>query len=399
MPTPLFALIVLAGAAVYFMTPAERLRLLSATRAAIHSMMHGPASVEPFDVLLRERARWAVVTPLLAAIHVIVFLMMLFDRGAFGDIQTLIAWGANFAPRTTNDEWWRLIGSTFVHGGFLHFAATMAGLVPLGLILERAVGRLAFASIYLAAGILASLVSLWTMSPTSVSFGASGAIFGVYGLLIASIGWAIVLRPEVPVPLHVVKRVAAGAVPFFLYSLATDHLTANAELAGLATGFVGGLLIARGVAREKPALGRTAIVAAATAAIALAAALPLRGIIDVRPEIARIPVLEERMTTAYDAAVSEFTLGRLPAKRLAQMIDRTIIPELQELRKRLKSLQGVPREQAPLIEAAERYFTLREQSWRRRAAGLLLSNAGMLREADRTERAALNILQNFPPAT
>ena len=403
MPTPLFALLVLSGAALYFMTPDERTRLaqkvLHAIRTAIRAVTHTSASGGPFEDLLRSRTRWAIVTPLLAAVHVAVFGMMLFDRGAFGDTETLIAWGGNFAPRTTNDEWWRLIGSTFVHGGFLHFAATVIGLVPLGLVLERAIGRLAFASIYLASGLLASLVSLWITSPTSVSFGASGAVFGVYGLLVATLVWAIVHRPEAPIPLSLVKRTAAAAVPFFLYNLLTDDLATGAELAGLATGFVGGLVIARGVTREKPALLRTAAVALTAAVIAIGAAVPLRGIIDVRPEIARIAVLETRLAGAYDAAVGEFKLGRLPPKRLAQVIDRTILPDLLAMRTRLKSLRGVPREQAPLVEAAERYFTLREQSWRRRAEGLLRANIGMLREAERTERAALDILQTFQPAT
>ena len=160
--------------------------------------------------------------------------------------QTLIGWGVNYAPRTTNDEWWRLAGSMFVHGNIFHFATTMAALVSLGVILERAVGRIAFAAVYLAAGLLASVVSLWTTSPTSVSFGASGAVFGLYGLLLASLVWAIVKRPAVGIPLITVKRLAAAAVPFFLYNLAADNLGTTSELAGLGAGFAGGLLVARG---------------------------------------------------------------------------------------------------------------------------------------------------------
>ena len=80
------------------------------------------------------------------------------------------------------------------------------------------------------------------------------------------------------------------------------------------------------------------------------------------------------------------------------MIDRTILPDLQSLQKKLAALRGVPREQAPLVEAANAYIRLREQSWRRRAEGLLRSNLGMLREAERTERAALEAFQKIQPA-
>ena len=402
MSTPLFALVVLAGAALYFMTPDERTRLaravLGALRSGAHGIAHPTVPTDPFSEMLRTRTRWVVVTPLLVVMHVVAFTLMAAAPGSVSDPATAIAWGANFAPRTTNNEWSRLILSTFLHANLLHLAATIAGLLPLGLILERAIGRVTFAAIYLGAGVCASLVSLWTLPPTSITSGASGAVFGIYGLLLAALIWTFVQRPPVPVPLMVVKRIAAAAVPFLLYNLFTDHLGRGAELAGLATGFAGGLLIARGVTTEKPRLGRAAILTAATAALAIAAAVPLRGITDFRPQIAHIAAVEERTTTAYDVAVAEFKLGRLPAKRLAQMIDRTILPELQGVKKRLSELKGVPREQTPLVEAADAYLKLREQSWRRRAEGLLRANLTILRDAERTERAALAAFQKLQPA-
>ena len=106
--------------------------------------------------MLRERTGRLVVTPLLVALNAVIFIGMLFGSGALHDTQTLIAWGVNYAPRTTNDEWWRLAGSMFVHGNIFHFVTTMAALISLGLILERAVGRITFATIYLAAGLLAA---------------------------------------------------------------------------------------------------------------------------------------------------------------------------------------------------------------------------------------------------
>jgi membrane associated rhomboid family serine protease len=401
MPTWLFALLVLSGAALYFMTPEERTRLagrvVGAIRTAVHAARHPSDAGDPFGELLRARTRWTIVTPLLVALHVISFTLMAMGPGAFGDPETAVHWGANFAPRTTNGEWARLIVSTFVHGGMLHLMATIAGLVPLGLILERAVGGVTFAVIYLSAGLLASLVSLWTMSPTSVTYGPSGAIFGVYGLLLASLIWAIVQRPPVGIPLTMVQRVAATAVPFVLYNLLTDHLPRGPEMAGFGTGLIGGLLIARGVTREKPALRRAAMLAAATGVMAIGAAIPLRGIIDFRPHIAHIAAVEQRTAGVYDTAVGEFKLGRMPAKRLAQVIEKTILPDLQRVRERLNDLRGVPREQAPLVEAAQTYFKLREQSWRRRAEGLLRANLVMLREAERTELAALEAFQKIQP--
>ena len=95
--------------------------------------------------------------PVLLALNVLVFLAM----GWGGDdAETLVSWGANFGPRTTNGEWWRLVASMFVHTGTLQLLVNGAALVQLGLILERLVGHVTFAAVYLAAGLLASIVSL-----------------------------------------------------------------------------------------------------------------------------------------------------------------------------------------------------------------------------------------------
>jgi rhomboid protease GluP len=402
-PTTVLALLVLSGAALYFMTAEERARLarslVTALRHAIGAATHSASSGEPLDESLRARTGWCVVTPLILGLNALVFTLMLFGSSAAGETQTLIQWGGNFAPRTTGGEWWRLISAAFVHGGLLQLAASIAGLVPLGVVLERAVGRVAFATIYLAAALVSGVISLWTASPTSVSVGASGAIFGLYGLLLASLTWVGVSRPAGPVPWILVNRIAAAAVPFVVYNLLTDHLGTSSELAGLGTGFAGGLLIARGVTREKPPVRRAAVVLAAAMLIAAAAVLPLRGIVDVRPEIAAIVAVEERTASSYEAAVAKFRLGRLPAKALVQLIDRTIIPELQAVRVRLNALRGVPREQQPLVAAAEEYLRLREQSWRDRVAGLLKSKMDMLRKAEETERAALDAFQKIRPDT
>jgi membrane associated rhomboid family serine protease len=399
--TTVLAMLVLSGVALYFMTPEGRVRLarrvLAAVRHAIGVATQTSQSVEPFDELLRARTRWPVVTPLLIAANAVMFTLMLFGRGAFGETQTLIDWGGNYAPRTTNGEWWRLVAAMFVHGGVLHFAATMAGLVPLGFVLERVVGRIAFATTYLAAGLIAGVVSLWTVPAMSVTIGASGAIFGIYGLLLVSVGWALIDRPAVPIPLMTAKRIAVGAVPFLLYNLVTDDLGTASELAGLGTGVVVGLAIARRVSHEKPALRRVAVVMAAAVLIAVAAAFPWRGLMDVRPEIARLVAIEERTAGVYDAAVVKFTGGRLPARALAQLIDRTILPEFQANRTRLQGLRGVPPEQVPLVAAANEYLRLRDQSWRRRSEALIQSNMKMLRDADQAERAALDAFQRMRP--
>jgi membrane associated rhomboid family serine protease len=401
MGTTVFALLALSGAALYFMSAEERARLalsfVATVKRAIRTVIENSPSDEPLEEFLRARTGRPLVTLLLAALNVLVFTLMVFGRGALDDPRTLIEWGGNYAPRTTNGEWWRLLSATFVHGGVLHLTATIAGLVSLGLILERAVGRITFAAIYLAAGVVAAVTSLWTTSPTSVSFGASGAIFGIYGLLLASLTWTVAGGFAGQISLTWTKRIGAGAALFGLYNLFTDHLGNASELAGLATGFAGGLVAVRGVLAEKPPVRRAALVMAAAIVIVVGAAFPLRGIIDARPEIAGVVAVEQRTAAAYEGAVANFRLGRLPAKALVQLIERTIIPDLERVRTRVSGLRGVPREQAPLVTAAKEYFRLREQSWRDRVEGLLKSRMELLRKADLSERAALDAFARIRP--
>ena len=189
----LLVILVLGGYALYTMTPDERTRLRERLVATAHrakdEAARRQAEPEPFRDALRQRTPWPIVMPAFVALNVIVFLMM----GGGGSLDKLVEWGASFGPRTTNGEWWRLAASMFVHTGFLQLLVNCAALVQLGLILERLVGHITFGAVYLAAGVLASLVTL-SDYPMAITAGSSGAIFGLYGLLAASSAWTVIQR-------------------------------------------------------------------------------------------------------------------------------------------------------------------------------------------------------------
>jgi len=394
----LIPLLILAGVALYLMTPQERMRLLRAALATVghglHIMTQGSPESERLHEILRARTRWPLVTGAIVVVNVVVFGYMVLEPGAVSDPDTLIRWGANYGPRTTNSEWWRMVAALFVHSGLLHLLATMAGLVPLGLVLERLVGSVTFATVYLATGILAGFMSL-SESALAVGVGASGAIFGLYGLMLASLIWGIAGRAAIPVPLATIKAVGMPAAVFFLYNLVSSDLSTAGELMGIASGFIGGLVLARGIAERKPPVRRIAAAAAATFVMSIASAVPLRGTADVRPALERVVSVEERTAAAYDAKVVQFRKGWISAETLAASIDRTILPELQAAHARVKALKGVPREHRPLVAAAEEYFRLREEAWRRRAEGLINASMRTLQEADRTERASLDAFRRI----
>lgn len=99
----------------------------------------------------------------------------------------LLLLGANRWP--LDGDWWRLLASMFLHIGLLHVAVNGWALYQLGALFEIWVGWKRMAAVYFASGVLGSAASLWfTLRPAegpTLSAGASGAIFGILGALIA----------------------------------------------------------------------------------------------------------------------------------------------------------------------------------------------------------------------
>lgn len=384
-------LVIFAALALYVMTSDERRRVLRTAQTAVEDCLYWTrrrrADAGPFAEALRARTPWLIVTPAIVLANLGIFASLLAGDGSLSDQERLVAWGASFGPRTSNGEWWRLVAATFVHGSVLALLVNTVAIAQLGLLLERLVGHAAFAAIYLAAGFFAHAMNL-SASPEDVSAGASGAVFGLYGLLFASIVRGTLQRSSVSIPLKVLAILSPVAAAFALYGALSGGFDLAAR-AGLFTGFVFGILVERGLRERKPPVRRLAAFSAAALAIAVMTAVPLGGITDVRPELARLVEIEQRTAAAYDAAVSRFRTGHLTAKSLTTLIDGTILPELGAARARIAGLGRVPEAHKPLIAAATSYLALRDESWRLRALALNRANMKMLRDADQTERASL----------
>ncbi|HEY9178009.1 MAG TPA: rhomboid family intramembrane serine protease [Flavipsychrobacter sp.] len=126
------------------------------------------------------------VTPVLLNINILVFILMaIAGVGVIApDSEGLLNWGANFKPYTLDGQWWRILTSCFVHIGIFHLLMNMYALVYIGLLLEPILGGKRYAVAYLLMGIVASTTSLF-WHDMSISAGASGAIFGLYGIFLA----------------------------------------------------------------------------------------------------------------------------------------------------------------------------------------------------------------------
>jgi rhomboid protease GluP len=200
---------------------------------------------DAFHRALDELAPRAVVTPALVAVNVLVFIGTLAaGAGLFQvDGAVLVRLGSNYGPRTFDGEWWRLLTSTFLHFGLLHLVLNMWALWNVGQLTERLLGYGPFLVLYLFAGLCGSLASSYA-HPLLNSAGASGAIFGVLGALLA-----LMLDPRTRVPASVSAAQRNSALVFIFYNLVSglthSGIDNAAHLGGLCGGFAMSWLLAR----------------------------------------------------------------------------------------------------------------------------------------------------------
>jgi membrane associated rhomboid family serine protease len=320
-----------------------------------------------FRALLQSRSPYALTTFALAGVTTALFVFMAMGSGSLADPATLTAWGASFGPLTTNGVgWWRLVAAIFLHHGVIMLVVNMAALLQLGLILERLVGRQTFVGLYVATGIVANLVTMSSYR-TLVTLGASGAICGLYGVLLATFVWARHHRSMFALPKARLQRVGILALFFALGNLVDGSVSVAGELTALLLGFACGIVLTRKIEDAAPPARLIAYTMAVPAGLAIALALPLHGIADVRSAIERVLAVEDRTAGAYRSAEAAFHDGRLGSEALAEVIARTIVPQLQAAEQQVRSIGNVPPEQQTLVEKAERYLHLRNESWQMRA--------------------------------
>ncbi|MET3979886.1 rhomboid protease GluP [Mucilaginibacter sp. UYP25] len=178
-----------------------------------------------------------LITMLIIGLNIAVFIAMVL--AGFGvvsfDSEDLLRWGANYGPAVENGEWWRVVTCTFLHGGLMHLLGNIYGLFLVSLILESIFNKFQFISIYLICGIGGSLASLlW--HPNSVGVGASGAIFGLYGVYFILY---ILNKSEI----RASKAILIGSLIFIGLNLLiglTGNIDNAAHVGGLITGIIAG---------------------------------------------------------------------------------------------------------------------------------------------------------------
>jgi rhomboid protease GluP len=209
----------------------------------------------------RSQSSSMIVTQAIFGINVAVFLGMVLSIGGAmlsnPPGRALVDWGANYGPLTVSGQWWRLLTCVFLHGSLLHIAFNMWCLWDLGRLAESVYGHWTFAVVYLITGIGSSLASV-AWNPGVLSVGASGAIFGIAGALIASF-----YLGEFSMPRAAMGGMLRSILVFVGYNLFFGAVIARtdnaAHIGGLVMGLILGALIAKVAPVHEDILRRVAV--------------------------------------------------------------------------------------------------------------------------------------------
>jgi rhomboid protease GluP len=145
--------------------------------------------------------------------------------------------GASYGPAIFFlNEWWRLVTAMFLHGGLIHIGFNMMALMQLGPAIEELYGSARYLFIYVFTGAFGFLVSAYF---GNFSLGASGAILGLVGVMLA------VTTKRGGSYMHELRsRLISSVVILFVLGFMRMGIDNYAHGAGLVAGFVLGKLFA-----------------------------------------------------------------------------------------------------------------------------------------------------------
>jgi rhomboid protease GluP len=301
------------------------------------------------------------ITPILIICNILLFIAMVIASGSFETLllpstDTLLDWGANYRPNTLGGQWWRLLTCVFEHIGIIHLIMNMYALLYVGILLEPILGKIRFLASYLATGIAASLVSLWWHENT-VSAGASGAIFGMYGLFLSLLLTNIIDKET--------RKALLPSIGIFIgYNLLfglRSGVDNAAHIGGLVSGFLAGLLLYYSL--RKPGDKKTEWVSSLAILVCVVVATNLV-LPRIKNPIGEYVKLMNEFSEQETAALEVYTLSDTTSNEtISYKLKNASVPALEKCAMLLKKAEVIdlPDELKPRILLLKKYIDLRTQ--------------------------------------
>jgi rhomboid protease GluP len=206
--------------------------------------------------------------------NIFVFLLTMMAGGLQGEaegLSVLIAYGAK-VNRLIDErgEWWRFVAPIFLHGGIAHIFMNMYGLWVLGPYVEKLYGSAKFVVFWIVSGVAGVVASYLSVQPDmaasgvlgrflfkaqdAVSVGASGALFGLVGVLFV---FGIKFRHELPEGFK--QAFGTGMLPTILLNVFIGYIVPVIDNAAHLGGMVAGAGLALLVSYKRPSERRAPV--------------------------------------------------------------------------------------------------------------------------------------------
>src|SRR5438128_8913535 len=202
----------------------------------------------PEDHLEFLQAVWTrrpTYTYVFFGLNIVVFVLMALAGGSTNQL-TLMAFGVKSNPEIAQGQWWRFVTPIFIHIGMLHLLFNSYALWIVGPQVEKLYGGARFVILYIVTGV-AGVVGSYLYRPYGVSAGASGAIFGLFGVLLV-----FGLRYRHHVPPFFRRAVGTGVLPVIVINLFIGFTIPIIDNSAHIAGLLSGMALAAVVPFERP---------------------------------------------------------------------------------------------------------------------------------------------------
>lgn len=181
----------------------------------------------------------SLITNILIGINVLMYLITALVSKNLLDINslTLLSFGAKLNVLIDRGQVWRLLTCAFLHGGLLHITFNMYALKIIGAEAEYAFGKIKYIIIYLISAIGSSIFS-YMFNTASISVGASGAIFGLFGAMII-----FGIRNKNKIGKEYIINLAQVVIVNIIIGIILSNIDNSAHMGGLVFGAISALIL------------------------------------------------------------------------------------------------------------------------------------------------------------
>jgi rhomboid protease GluP len=198
-----------------------------------------------YDFLQTVWNRRPFFTYVFFGINIGIFLLMTLAGGTTNE-GTLMAFGVKSNVMIDRGEYWRFVTPIFIHIGLLHLFINSYALWIVGPQVERLYGGARFVLLYVLTGV-AGVVGSYAYRPDGLSAGASGAIFGLFGVLLV-----FGIRHRHHIPPFFRRTVGTGVLPVILINLVIGYTIPQIDNSAHISGLLAGMALAAVVPFGRP---------------------------------------------------------------------------------------------------------------------------------------------------